>query len=186
MTVDHVVPKALFSSPLPLDMITVPACSPCNSKKSKLDVFLRDYLVCNVDAPANETADKIRAGRYQRAVERKQSELWKEILSDRTDKIRLSDEKGADLGMLVEMPFGQGPMKHSISLIVKGLYYRLLDKRIPEDHSFFVGGIPSREVLLAQIHQLKSMGQIGSAKIGDSKVFACFCQTYRTEEEAVA
>ncbi len=185
-TVDHVVPKALFLSPLPLDMITVPACSRCNSKKSKFDVFLRDYLVCNVDAPTNETAEKIRVGRYQRAVERKQSELWKEILSDRTDKVKLSDDKGADLGMFVDIRFGRGPMKDSITFIVKGLYYRLLDKHIPEDHTFLVGRIQSREDLLFQFQQLKSLGQIGSAKIGDNKVFVCFCQTYRTDDEAVA
>lgn len=185
-TVDHVIPKALFLPPLPLDMITVPACSSCNLEKSKYDVFLRDHLVSNVDLPANETADRIRTGPYQRAVGRKQSELWKEIQSDRTKKTKLSDEMGNYLGMYVEMSYSHGPMKKAIIFIVKGLYYRLLDKRIPENHSFLVGGIPSREDLLHQFQKLKSLGQVGSAKIGDNTIFVCFCQTYCTDEEAVA
>jgi hypothetical protein len=140
-------------------------------------VFLRDHLVSPIDLPANETADRIRTGPYQRAVGRKQSELWKEIQSDRSKKTKLSDEMGNYLGMYVEMSYSHGPMKKAIIFIVKGLYYRLLDKRIPENHSFLVGGIPSREALLFQYHKLKSQGQVGSAKIGDSKIFVCFCQT---------
>jgi 5-methylcytosine-specific restriction endonuclease McrA len=73
-TVDHVVPKCLFEAPLPRNMITVPACSPCNGAKSKLDTFLRDFLVSDQQAPENRVADSVRAGPYQRGVSRKRSE----------------------------------------------------------------------------------------------------------------
>jgi hypothetical protein len=184
-TIDHVIPRGLFSAPLPSDMITVPACSTCNSAKSKPDSFLRDYLVCNVDAPPNQTADAIRVGPYQRAVDRKQSEFGKELVTDRFHKLKLSDENGAYLGMLVNMPFGKGPIKESIIFIVKGLYYRMLKKRIPVDHTFLVGGIPTRELLLSHYQVLRNLGHTGSAKIGDNKVFACFCGSYRSDKEAV-
>ena len=82
-TVDHVVPKCLFEAPLPTNMITVPACSSCNETTSKLDSFLRDFLVCEEGAPPNRVADSFCTGPHQRAVARKQSELWKEINAGR-------------------------------------------------------------------------------------------------------
>jgi hypothetical protein len=185
-TVDHVVPKGLFSSPLPSDMITVPACSPCNSAKSRLDIFLRDYLVCNVDAPPNATADAIRIGRYQRAIDGKRSELWREIQSDRMEKFTLTDGNGNYQGMFVNMPFSKGPLSDSITLVTKGIYFQKLKRRIPENHTFLVGWIADREALLAQYQQLKDMGHTGIARIGDGSIFKCFCGTYRTEDEAVA
>ena len=51
---------------------------------------------------------------------------------------------------------------------------------------FLVGGIPGRETFLAQFHELRKLGQVGMAMIGDGKVFACYCQTHRTEDEPVA
>ncbi len=164
--------RLCFAPSLPLDMITVPACSTCNLEKSKYDVFLRDHLVSNVDLPANETAERIRTGPYQRAVGRKQSELWKEIQSDTTKKTKLSDEMGNYLGMYVEMFYSHGPMKEAIILIVKGLYYRLLDKRIPENHSFLVGGIPSWEELLHQFQKLKSRARLAVQRSATTR-FSC-------------
>jgi hypothetical protein len=145
-------------------------------QKARLDIFLRDYLVCNVDAQPNPIADSIRSGTYQRSVERKQSELWKVIQSEKTERIKLS-RGGVDLGMLINMPFGRGPLKDSISFIVKGVHYRFTGKRIPVEHAFLVGGVPSRAVLASQYQHLKSLGHVGSAKIGDNKVFSCFCGT---------
>lgn len=44
-TRDHVVPRCLFPRPLPVKIITVPACDECNGRKSRHDDFLRDLLV---------------------------------------------------------------------------------------------------------------------------------------------
>jgi 5-methylcytosine-specific restriction endonuclease McrA len=59
-TIDHVVPRCLFRAPLPMNMITVPACSFCNKAKGKVDTFLRDFLVCAENAPPNRVADSVR------------------------------------------------------------------------------------------------------------------------------
>lgn len=44
-TLDHVPPKNLFPSPRPANLITVPACRPCNNGASKDDEYFRDMLV---------------------------------------------------------------------------------------------------------------------------------------------
>lgn len=186
-TVDHVVPKCLFEAPLPMNMITVPACSFCNSAKSKLDSFLRDFLVCGEGVSPNRVADSVRKGPYQRAVIRKQSELWKHIDSGKFENTIIRNN-GIDLGMLLNIPFGQGPVKDSITYIVRGLYYKLLNKRLPDDHAFLVGGLRDSESCIRAMRYLQSFGPIGIAAIGhpgNFEVFSSFSATWYTEEDGV-
>lgn len=184
-TVDHVVPKCLFGTPLPTNMITVPACSRCNGAKSRLDSLLRDFLVCEEGRPPHQVADSLRAGPYKRAVARKQSEFWKEIDAGRFKRHNLS-LNGFDLGQFLEVPFGNGPVKESITYIVRGLYYRMLKQRLPDDHTFLVGGLRDRDTCIQMLQRLQSIGPIGIAAIGDDRkfdVFSSFCATFYTAED---
>jgi hypothetical protein len=184
-TVDHVVPRCLFDAPLPINMITVPACSFCNRAKSKLDSFLRDFLVSAEGAPPNRVADSLRAGPYQRAVARKQSELWKEIAAGKFEKATVY-KNGIDLGMVLKIPFDRGILKDAITYIVRGLYFKLLNKRFPDDHTFLVGGIGDNESCIGTLRYLRSLGPIGIAAIGEPgnfEVFSSFCSTWYTDEE---
>ena len=184
-TADHVVPRCLFQPPLPDDMITVPACRKCNEKKGTSDSFLRDFLVCDSSAAPNLIADGIRAGAYERARKSGRSELWKMLNSKELSKLTASNGD-IDLGFIFDMPISRGPIKAAITHIVKGIHYRLNSRRIPDNQTFLVGVVPSREVLASQYAQLKSWGHVGSAKIGDNKVFSCFGGLYTTDEEAFA
>ena len=174
-TRDHVIPKNLFTSPRPADMITVACCARCNREKERTDSFLRDFLVCNADAPPNEVADSIRSGSYQSAVDNNRSELWKHI--KQSDKLQL-EINGNDIGSFIAIPFGSGLLKDSMVFMTKGVFYWLNENRIPDDHAFLVGGIPDIQALGGLYESLKRLGQVGSAKIGDNKVFSCFLQTY--------
>ncbi|MHB8896964.1 MAG: hypothetical protein ACYC99_17565, partial [Candidatus Geothermincolia bacterium] len=158
------------------------ACNACNSLKSSRDSFLRDFLVADAQAPASPIADEIHP-RYLRAKERGRSELWKEILSDRTPKIYCRGTEGQDLGMNIMLPAGKGPMKEIITFIAKGLYYKMLTKRIPDNHNFLVGFLPSRQVFFDQYDYWTALGFRGGIRIGDSKVFACYSFTAYLEEE---
>lgn len=46
---DHVPPKALFTPPLPANLITVPACSACHRDTSKDDMYFRSVLAWRWD-----------------------------------------------------------------------------------------------------------------------------------------
>ncbi|MFO0890950.1 MAG: HNH endonuclease signature motif containing protein [Isosphaeraceae bacterium] len=185
-TVDHVVPKCLFESPLPTNMITVPACLSCNEAKSKLDSFLRDFLVCEEGAPPHRVADSLRTGPYQRAVRRKQSALWKEIDAGNFEKTSVHFN-GIDLGTVLQIPFGKGPLKNSITYIVRGLHYKLLNKRLPDDHLFLVGGIGNSDSCIRMLRQMQRMGSVGIAAIGKPNfdVFSSFCASWYTAEDRV-
>jgi hypothetical protein len=175
----------LFRAPLPMNMITVPACSSCNKAKGKVDTFLRDFLVCAENAPPNRVADSVRTGPYQRAVTRKQSELWKELGAERFEKT-LMRKNEIDLGTFVQIPFGDGPVKDSITYIVRGLHYKLLNKRLPDDHSFLVGGLGDSESCIRMLRTLQSFGPIGIAAIGELgnfEVFSSFSATWHTKED---
>ena len=47
LTAEHAPPKLLFPKPLPSDLITVPACEPCNSAGSKCAEYFRLALCFN-------------------------------------------------------------------------------------------------------------------------------------------
>jgi hypothetical protein len=183
-THDHVVPRCLFEAPLPLNMITVPACSACNAAKAKHDTFLRDFLVCGEDWPPHQVADSLRDGPYRRAVTRNQSELGKAIHAG-TFETHAYAMNGIDMGKLLKIPFGQGPVKHAITYIVRGLYYKLQNKRLPEDHAFLVGGIGDSAACIKTLRYLQSHGPIGVAAIGEPhfEAFSSFCATWCTEED---
>jgi hypothetical protein len=168
-------------------MITVAACGACNAAKSKLDTFLRDFLVCGHGGQPHGVADSLRDGPYQRAVARKQSELWKEINAGTFERIPVS-RNAIDLGSYLQIPFGRGPVKDAITYIVRGLYYKMHNTRLPSDHSFLVGGIGDSEACVRWLLQLRALGPIGMAAIGERgkfDVFSSFCAAWHTAEDGV-
>src|ERR671926_236820 len=84
-TRDHVIPKCLFERPLPLCMITVPACSVCNMVKARNDIFLRDTLLSDIRSDKHPVAKSIAEGAMLRAFERNQSEVARAILKERPE-----------------------------------------------------------------------------------------------------
>src|SRR5437667_12176452 len=74
-TKDHVIPKSLFLSPLPSNMITVPICRACNLEKSRSDGYLRDMLVCDIHASRHPVALALRGGAVIRSARRGRSEF---------------------------------------------------------------------------------------------------------------
>lgn len=90
--------------------------------------------------------------------------------------------------MLLKIPFGKGPLKDSIVYIVRGLYYKLQNKRLPDDHSYLVGGLGDSESCIKALQYLQSFGSVGVAAIGDNRkfdVFSSFCATWYTAEDDV-
>ena len=56
LTVDHVPPKLLLTHPYPENLITVPACFPCNQSFQKDDEYMRPLLCIDVRASRNTAA----------------------------------------------------------------------------------------------------------------------------------
>ena len=68
-TRDHIPPKGIFSTPRPGDLITVPACFPCNNNANVHDEAFRTYLSLHVGTDTDETT-KLWKQHASRSVQR--------------------------------------------------------------------------------------------------------------------
>ena len=59
LTKDHVPPKNIFPTPRPADLITVPACDPCNKSYEKDDEYFRFAITAPVDLGGNPVASRL-------------------------------------------------------------------------------------------------------------------------------
>jgi hypothetical protein len=154
-TKDHVVPRSLFVPPLPLDMITVPCCGPCNAEKKQVDDFLRDYLVAIIDGHPNEIAEAIKTGTLQRAVDRGQSKLHKELGT--------AAQIMALTGAVIDLePILVAPLGRYMRFAVKGIFGAKANMRIPEDHKLMVGKIDGLPGLDSYYEKLDNRGRVNT------------------------
>ncbi len=134
LTRDHVIPKALFLPPFPPNMITVPACNDCNSKKSLADTYLRDYIVSDAFGSQHPDAEALFRGPVLRSHARGSSDLARTALE--TAKIRsIHTEAGIYLG---ELPQGQVDVSRittALTYVSRGLYFDHRKTRIPSDYA---------------------------------------------------
>src|SRR4051794_29898334 len=81
-TREHVIPTCLFpeDQPLPSNMITVPACRPCNQKKD--DAYLRDILSSDIDSYDSPLARTVFRGKVLRSIATNRSNFGRSALSN--------------------------------------------------------------------------------------------------------
>ena len=89
-TRDHVPPKGIFTRPFQSDLVTVPACAPCNNAASPIDEEFRAMLSLRVGTPTPEARqlwkDKTLRGirrnkRLLRTIVERSQEVWVRISS---------------------------------------------------------------------------------------------------------
>jgi|GEM_PF-2173383 len=174
LTRDHVVPRCLFKDPYPNDMVTVPCCKGCNSKKAVLDQYLRDYLTLDPASQENETAKSLLSGKVQRAIRRNKSQLFKEFARN----ARPADMKSKGgivvaTNMLAAQIDGEG-MRREFSWIVQGLFYHKFGFRLDSDVTFEAARVfpPEAKRFFSDIFSATSLCWNGPHAIGDS--FRCW------------
>ena len=130
-TRDHVVPRCLFPGKLPDNVLTVKACRRCNQSKSHGEDYLRDYLVADIRASRSPAAQAVFRGKMLASVRRGSSRLAKDFLSNgRTAPV--VTRAGIFLGECVSAPVEAERITTVLTFMLKGLYYRILDKRLPD------------------------------------------------------
>jgi hypothetical protein len=142
-TSDHVVPRCLFDGNLPLDMVTVPACGSCNAAKKADDEYLRDYLVIhegNFDHPvARSLFDRTR-----RATRRNQSEIARQVVANAEYRPAYTAD-GVPAGTMPFVPLDPGRFSNLFGRITRGLYFKLRQRRLPQDCAFKANWIDERD-----------------------------------------
>jgi hypothetical protein len=169
-TRDHVIPKCLFTPPLPSNMVTVPVCNSCNLQKSKDEDYLRDTLVCEFDASQHSVAQQIFQSKLLRSVKRNSSAVARSAIMDGTF-IPMFTRSGIYIGQHRAFPVDGQRITRACIFIVRGLYYKLTKKSLPQEVLFEVNRVDlatANEIALS----FTDKGFNGPYKIGDG-VFGC-------------
>lgn len=130
-TRDHVIPKCLFERPLPVKMLTVPACDDCNGRKARHDDFLRDLLTTDIAASESPVALRIFNGKVIRS-----SQQGKSLFAKITDRPMLHVPVELENGQRVWAAygtFGEERAAEMFSFLIRGLFYCVSQSVLPVD-----------------------------------------------------
>lgn len=129
-TRDHVPPSGVFIRPKPSDLVTVPACAPCNSGASADDGRFRDYLALCV-------GDRSESGRVlwkQRGVQRirKNLRFLREVIIP-AKPVLVATPSGIIKGRGRMIPLDVAPIERVIQRTVRGLYFHHFQQSLPPE-----------------------------------------------------
>ncbi len=121
LTREHVPPKGLFPSPRPSDLITVPACEPCNNQFSKDDEYFRLAMAAFIDrSPAGDRIWNEKVERSTVPSKRIAPEI--EDILKYSQVIRSSESSGEE--SVAMMALDPDILHRVVEKIVRGLLYR--------------------------------------------------------------
>lgn len=101
--VDHPVPRCLFPTPPPPNLVTVPTCKDCNRRKGANDTFLRDFLTCDLEGYDHPHAKDLFEGKVTRSIGRNRSELAKIVRQRPKKPLLVRTPSGLIIGEAVEV-----------------------------------------------------------------------------------
>src|SRR5579875_1495964 len=172
-TRDHVIPQCLFVPPLPTNMVTVPACDECNTtKKAQDDPYLRDMLVFDNDCQHHPVVQKLFDGKAMRAARTNRSVVARTAMTSAAlHGMRPRHSIGGlYLGHYYLVDLDAERVDRILSTIVKGLYYRILRQRLPDDCTFEAHRLDP--LYVGELwNQWQRIQYSGPYRLGD--VFAC-------------
>jgi hypothetical protein len=175
---DHVVPRCLFATPLPPDLVTVEVCEECNNKKSLNDSYLRDLLVMDDQCSAHPVARELMGGKVIRSAKSNRSEIARLAINNASLKPRFTSG-GLYVGHYLSFPINGERLNQTFQTMVRGLYYRLRKIPLPDDYTFQIRRVDPLHVQEA-FNEMKKLGANGPYVLGD--VFGCMF-IYTAEDE---
>jgi hypothetical protein len=102
LTLDHVPPKLLLPQTYAGNLITVPACFPCNQSFQKDDEYMRTMLCIDVPASKNAAAQShLRA--VLRSLQRPDARGFAEYLAKRANSSVILGQDGSPMGQVFEL-----------------------------------------------------------------------------------
>lgn len=180
LTRDHVIPKSLFLRPLPADIVTVPACDDCNSRKSKHDDFLRDLLTSDIAGSESPIAHQIFLEKVL-SSNRQGKSLVARIAIQSARRIPIKTPSGLIVGDGYVARIDHARTIEMFEFIVRGLYFRLRNHVLPKDYEFQALRQPPIQMKSLLVH-FEKVGINGPYSIGKG-VFSCW-YNYAAQDEA--
>jgi len=181
VTRDHVIPKCLFTMPLPKVMVTVPACDACHGKKSRHEDFLRDLLTMDIVGSESPVAQRLFHEKVL-SSHRQGKSLVCRIAMAQARQTPIVTPAGVyvdecyvahlDLDRVIEM----------FSFIVRGLYFRLRKVVLSPDCKFDVRRLGVEDAMKCW-GGFEEYGYNGPYILGGG-VFWCVCQ-YAASDDGI-
>lgn len=138
LTREHVIPRCLFPTPPPPNLVTVPVCSPCNNQKSRNDDFLRDMLVADVRCCHHPVAQSLFHKKSMSSA-RKGKSLFARTALQNANWGPAYTTGGIYVGDFHRIQLDGQRLIRIYSGLVRGLYYAVYKKRLPDNTIFECG-----------------------------------------------
>src|SRR5215469_5207094 len=130
-THDHVPPKTLYTPPLPHNLVTVPACRPCNNRASKDDEIFRNELSIMAGSFGESANAAERLEPTMRAIRRNKATLARIVTS--AQMVERYSPGGIYLGHGYAVPLVPGLQQRVLTRTVRGLHWHHFQNRLAED-----------------------------------------------------
>ena len=118
ITRDHVPPECIFPDPKPVDLITVPACDPCNESFKLDDEYFRTFLITG--APHDATA---RGLWNRKIIGSRNAEPIRRMLRKASRPVDLKTQSGIWVGKSAAVSFDAKRVARVAARIVLGLWW---------------------------------------------------------------
>ena len=128
-TRDHVFPRALFPTPRPANLLTVPCCISCQASFQPDEGYFRDLVAGG--AYSDPQARALWDGPVQRSFAR--DPKARAALADGLRRMEFRSPAGLFLGELVGVEGDQGRIGAILRKIVRGLFFLDLRTPMPDD-----------------------------------------------------
>ena len=130
---EHVISRCFFVNPRPSNLVTVPTCGDCNDSFQMDEEYFRSILAIGLELVANsQTVRSLLEGPVKRSLQRKNEGLFRLLQRD----IQISDivsSGGIYLGKAPTIPQDKKRIDNVIWKIVRGMYFKIYNERLPDD-----------------------------------------------------
>jgi len=170
-TVDHIPPVCLFPKPRPSDLVTVPCCFSCNKGSSKDDEYFKLTFVIRQDVGDQPAGQKLLSSTL-RGLENPRKRGMLRALIRNMGRNAVHSPSGLYLGISPTFNVDLERLGRVTNRIVRGLFYKEFDRRLPESHdvqSFAESGLRHLNVdLLTTVRSMAGILKSGPPRmIGD-------------------
>jgi hypothetical protein len=134
VTKDHVFPRSLFEKPLPLDMITAPACGVCQQGIQPDEEVFRNFVAAG--SYGDEAARAMWEGKVAGSF--RNSPGLKTAFINSMKTVEWKSPGGVILGDVTVVRGDKGRTENVIRKIVRGLYFKDAGQPMPLDVRFHI------------------------------------------------
>lgn len=132
-TVDHVPPRCLFPAPRPDNLVTVPACEPCNRGWESDGEYLRAALLTSANLEHVPTAETVRKT-VLRSLARPESQGFATHMRTSFIEIEYESPGGIYLGRGHAFKMDIARVRNALRHIIRGLFFHETGHPLPYDH----------------------------------------------------